>query len=83
MLARAAGEEDSAIVRLRGQQAMEAVMAQTYRGQYLAPMGHRARHFRQCGALLAHAEVYEARRAWGYDVFEHEAGLLERHILDR
>ena len=48
---------------------------------YLGPMGLAAQNFRQCAALLARAEVYAATRAWGYDVFEREAGLLERHIL--
>ena len=32
---------------------------------HLGPMGLAARHFRQCAALLAHAEVYEARRDLG------------------
>lgn len=80
VLARAEAEGPGAIVRLRGQTAMAEVMAQTYRGQYLAPMGLRTRHFRQCVALLAHAEVYAAARIWGYDVFEREAARLEQHI---
>lgn len=82
LLARAEGDGEGSLARLRGQQAMEAVMAQTYRGSYLGPMGLKARHFRQCAALLAHAEVYTASRAWGYEVFEREAGRLERHIFE-
>ncbi len=82
VLGRSEGEAGGEIVRLRGQRAMEAAMAQTYRGFYLGPMGRRARHFQQCAALLAHVEVYSATRSWGYDVFEREAALLERHILD-
>lgn len=70
------------VTRLRGRDAMEAVMAQTYRGQYLDPMGLKARHFGQCAALLAHAEVFAASRVWGYDVFDAEARRLERHVLD-
>lgn len=82
LLTRAAEGEEGGVVRLRGQRALEAVMAQTYRGRYLGPMGLSARHFRQCAALLEHAQVYTASRAWGYDVFEREAGRLERHIFE-
>lgn len=69
------------IRRLNGQAAMAEVMAQTYRALYLAPMGLASRHFRQCAALLAHAEVYSASRTWGYDVFQQQASLLEQHVL--
>jgi hypothetical protein len=82
VLSRADDGEAGAIARLRGQNALEAVMAQTYRGAYLGPMGLTERHFRQCMALLAHAEIYAASRAWGYDVFDREAQRLERHIFD-
>jgi energy-coupling factor transporter ATP-binding protein EcfA2 len=69
------------IRRLGGQAAMAEVMGQTYRGLYLAPMGLVERHFRQCAALLASAEVYSASRTWGYDVFQQQAGMLEQHVL--
>ena len=80
VLSRAAGRAGE-IRRLSGQAAMAEVMAQTYRGLYLAPMGLVERHFRQCAALLAHAEVYSAARTWGYDVFQQQAGMLEQHVL--
>lgn len=81
VLSRAEGGGEGATVPLKGRAAMEAVMAQTYRGFYLAPMGLAERHFRQCVALSAHAEVYAASRAWGYDVFARETERLERHIF--
>jgi hypothetical protein len=80
VLSRADDGGAGAIVQLRGQRAMEAVMAQTYRGLYLDSMGLRGRHFRHCAALLAHADVYAATRAWGYDEFASEADRLERHV---
>ncbi|HEY6816882.1 MAG TPA: hypothetical protein VI168_15205 [Croceibacterium sp.] len=80
LLARTAGGEAPTIRRVTGQQAMTAVMQQTYRNQYLGPMGLAADHFRLCAALLARIEVYEARRDWGYEVFAREAELLESHI---
>lgn len=61
---------------------MAAVMAQTYRSIYLAPMGLRPRQFDLCTAFLTQAEVYAAPRAWGYDKFAREAGSLERHFTD-
>jgi hypothetical protein len=61
---------------------MEAIMAQTYRGLYLATMGLASRHFLQCAALANRIEVYAATRAWGYEAFEREADRLERHLLE-
>ena len=83
LLARAGEGEAEAIIRLRGLEAMEAVMGQAYRGLYIGPMGLTARYFEHCAALLAGAEVYEARRAWGYAVFDEAAGRLERHIAGK
>lgn len=76
------GEARRSIIRLRGTQAMQAVMAQTYRAIFLVPMGLRRRHFVHCAALLDHIEVYRAGRQWGYDAFECEARRLERHVLN-
>ncbi|HMJ92953.1 MAG TPA: hypothetical protein VK472_02505 [Allosphingosinicella sp.] len=80
VLGRAEESEEGQILRLRGREAMEAVLAQTYRGAYLAPMGLTGRHFAQCAALLASAEIWSASRAWGYDVFKREAARLEQHL---
>jgi len=44
-------------------------------------MGLTAQNFRLCAQLLRRAEVYEARRDWGYEVFGREAEQFERHIL--
>jgi hypothetical protein len=82
LLERTEAREERGIVRLRGREAMEAIMAQTYRGAYLRPMGLGARHFLQCSALASRIEVYAARRSWGYDVFEREAERLARHLLE-
>jgi hypothetical protein len=80
VLGRTEGAASGRIERLRGQDAMETVMAQTYRGAYLAPMGLTGRHFAQCAALLASAEIYSASRAWGFDIFQREAARLEEHV---
>ena len=60
---------------------MNVAMTQTYRSQYLRPLGLLEQNFRQCANLVASAEVYEVRRTWGYDVFEKQASFIEQHIL--
>ncbi|HEY5722128.1 MAG TPA: hypothetical protein VIT45_07385 [Allosphingosinicella sp.] len=80
VLGRAEEGDEGRIHRLQGKEAMEAVLAQTYRGSYLAPMGLTGRHFAQCAALVSSAEIWSASRAWGYDVFEREAARLEDHL---
>ena len=80
VLARAGAGEEGEIRRLRGREAMDAVLAQTYRGAYLETMGLSGRHFAQCAALVASAEIWSASRAWGFEIFAKEATRLERHV---
>ena len=70
------------IVQLRGQEAMAAIMANTYRGFWLKPMGLHTAHFRQCAALLSSVRVYAATRQWGFDCFGSEVDWLERHLFE-
>lgn len=65
--------------RLRGQEAMRAVITQTYRSAYLHPLGLAPQNFRHAAMLLARTEVWEVHRTWGYDVFEREAAI-EQHM---
>jgi hypothetical protein len=81
VLTKAAEGEPGAFRPLRGFEAMRAVITQTYRGVYLRALGLSAQNFRHAAALLAHAEAWEASRAWGYTVFGQEAGRIEQHIL--
>jgi len=81
LLARAEPGEPDHFRRVRGHRALGAVMEQTYRNAYLAPMGLAEQNFRHCAALAASVEIFEARRTWGYDVFEREARRLEEHML--
>jgi hypothetical protein len=81
LLAKAADGTETSFVRLTGHAAMEAALGQTYRPNYLRALGLTAQNFRHCAALVARAEVYEAQRAWGFDVFEKEAKRLEGHVL--
>jgi hypothetical protein len=42
-------------------------------------MDQTARHVFQCIALLKNIPLFEARRVWGIDDFELQAGRLEAH----
>jgi len=81
-LSRADDDNPPGIRRLKGQEAMAAVMANTYRGFCLEPMGLGARHFRQCADLLSSTRVYAAGRQWGFDCFETEVDRLEQHLFE-
>jgi hypothetical protein len=83
LLSRADGDNPPGIARLRGYEAMAAVMANTYRGFCLEPMGLQGDHFRQCAAMLASVRVYAARREWGFDCFEREVDGFERHLFEK
>jgi hypothetical protein len=83
LLSRADAGAPRGIVRLRGQQAMAALVANTYRGLCLRPMSLHARHFHQCAALLASVRVYSAPRLWGFDCFDREVDRLERHLFEK
>jgi len=80
VMSRADGDRPGDIVRLQGEQAMAALMAHTYRGFCLAPMGLHERHFRHCAAMLRSVRVYAAARQWGFDHFDREVDRLERHL---
>jgi hypothetical protein len=61
---------------LTGTQAMDAVMANTYRGGLVAPMGRSASHFMQCASVVRHAGVSMVGRRWGVDAFMRAANEL-------
>ncbi len=80
LLARA---EDGASVEreaLSGAAAMAAMMAQTYRGEYLATMGLTRWHFEQCAALARAVKLFATPRLWGYDRIDDEGKRLEAAI---
>ena len=68
------------IVRLRGSDAVKAVMENSYRPEYRAPLGLVGQTFTQSAALLAQIPVYRATRRWGFDFFDDAASRLERHL---
>jgi hypothetical protein len=65
-----------------GAAAMAAVMEQTYRAPTSVRWGSGAELSPMRG-LARQIEVYEARRDWGYDVFEPRGDAAREHILKR
>ena len=80
VLEKSGDETPGGVSRLRGREALQALMAQTYRREYLAPLGLLARHFELCGKVAAETEVYRITRDWGFDVFEREFERVKAHI---
>ncbi len=66
--------------RITGSRALNALVAHTYRGQYLRPMGLVQRHFAQSLAVLDRVPVYAGFRRRGFDALENQATELERHF---
>lgn len=78
-----AGGEAPSLRRLAGAESVNALVSNTYRGGYVKSSGRTAEHLMQCVRLARAVEVFEARRVWGFDRFDEQAGMLERHALSR
>jgi len=68
-----------AIRRLSGVAAVDALIANTYRGAYLKMMGGAARHAAACIALARAIPIYAADRIWGHECLDSEAMKLDAH----
>lgn len=72
-------EGEASIERLEGSAAVEAMIANTYRGAYVRLMGTTRQHLLACAELARTVPVFRARRRWGYDAFDAEGAALEAH----
>jgi hypothetical protein len=79
LLAEADEGEPASIRTLTGTAAVEALIANTYRGGFLRLIGGAERHWRSCVRIASRAKIYRAERRWGEDRFEDEALRLARH----
>ncbi len=78
-LLKKAEESAPEIVRLSGIEAVDALVANTYRGGYLARMGGTKRHLLACLDLVKRVPVFSASRVWGFEGYDSQAAALERH----
>jgi hypothetical protein len=67
------------IARLAGVAAVEALVANTYRGRFATAMGMTARHLSLCLAVAGRTPVHAAGRRWGRAEFDAEAARLADH----
>jgi hypothetical protein len=68
---------DESVRPLTGAQAVDAIMANTYRGGLVAPMGRSAAHFMQCTSVVKQVGVYAIDRRAGLDAFSGHADALD------
>ena len=57
------------------------LVSNTYRGSYLHSIGRTHDHLMTCVRLAGAVPVFSAERVWGFDSFERQAELIERHAL--
>ena len=67
------------VIRLSGAAAVEALVANTYRGAYVSMMGGTREHLLACARVAGSAPVFRASRAWGLDRLDEEGQRLEEH----
>ena len=64
------------IVEQRGIEALNTVIANTYRGSFVQAAEASRNHYHNCIAVVRHVPVLSVRRRWGYDDFERQACAL-------
>lgn len=65
--------------RLSGGAAVEMLIANTYRGEYLQATGGVQRHFADCVALARSVPAFATGRVWGFERFDAQATEMEAH----
>lgn len=69
------------IVALPGAEAVGALIANTFRGQLVAPMGRQAAHWQQCLDLFSMAGVHRLVRPRTLDRLDEASALVERLVV--
>jgi hypothetical protein len=77
----AAGAEPLPIRRLSGVDAVEAIVANMYRGRFATMMGYGPRQMALSLAAVANTRIYAAPRRWGHDCYDSEAHRLWQHAI--
>jgi hypothetical protein len=77
-----AGKEDGrvAIRRLRGAEALNALIANTYRGHYVTRLGDSRRHWAASLDIVAKVPVFELERPWSPDWFAATLEAVGAHL---
>ena len=75
----AGGSDRSAIEPLHGAAAVEALVANTYRGGYVQIMGRTQQHLAACIQLAQLVPVFRVSREWGLDSIAGQARAVAQH----
>jgi hypothetical protein len=74
---------EAGITRLHGAAAVEALVANTYRGGYVPLMGRKGPHLLACARLARAVPVFEATRSWDLADLDSTSAALEAHARER
>lgn len=74
--------ETPRITRLRGAEAVQALISHTFRGRMVPFMEASERHFRACLALLGRCGVYRLERPWDLARVEMSCDAIEQHLRE-
>lgn len=78
----AGGSEAPGITPIRGSAAVEALVANTYRGAYVPLMGRTQAHLQACIRLAREAPVFRVTRLWGLDSLAGQAEAIAAHARE-
>lgn len=78
-LLRKAEDGPAGVHRLEGIAAVDALVANTYRGGYVGRIGATRQHLTACLDLVRKVSVFAASRVWGFKAFDDQAAALEAH----
>lgn len=72
---------EAEIERLKGVDAVETLVSNTYRGGYLSMIGRTSEHLSACVRVARAVPVFRAQRLWGFDRFDEQAQRLRDHAF--
>ena len=74
---------DAEIERLKGVEAVDTLVSNTYRGGYLNMIGRTREHLSACVRVARAVPVFRAQRLWGFDRFDEQAKRLSDHAMQQ
>lgn len=77
------GDGRESVAPLTGAAAVEALVANTYRGGYVPLMGRKSPHLLDCARLARSTPVFEASRPWDLDRLDESSRALLAHARRR
>lgn len=69
------------LTRLAGVEALDVLIANTYRGGFIRDLGGTSQHLADCLEIAKAVPIYRASRGWGFEHFSEQAEELEHHAL--